>query len=499
MNDHEKSDSSVIPLKPSNKSDARGTEAETVEGRGLAKGNPGGADMPRTQSRIHGMPSGLERIREAARRDRKQRFTALFQHVHEPERLKAAYRATRRQAAAGVDRVTWETYAKNLDENIRELSERLERGAYRAKPVRRVYIAKADGSQRPLGIPTLEDKIVQRAMAEVLGAIYEQDFIGFSYGFRPGRSPHQALDALSAAITMRKVGWVLDADIRGFYDTINHEWLLKFVEHRIGDERVIRLIRKWLKAGVLEDGELVEQEEGAVQGGSISPLLANIYLHYVFDLWAQRWRKDMTGDVVVVRFADDLVVGFTYQADGKRFLRELGERFAKFGLGLHPEKTRLLEFGRFAAANRQRRGQGKPETFDFLGFTHMCGETRAGKFMVRRKTARKRLQAKLKAMKIALRRRLHWSVPKMGKYLGTIVRGHVQYFGVPLNSSAIDTFRYQVGRLWKRALERRSERTYVTWARIQRLMKRWLPPAHICHPYPIQRFLVTTQGRSPVR
>ena len=305
MNDHEKSDSSIVPKKPSNKSDARRAEAETVEERGLAKGNPSEVDMPRTQGRSHDVPSGLERVREAARRDRKQRFTALFHHVYEPERLKAAYRATRRRAAAGVDQVTWETYGKYLDENIRELSERLKRGAYRAKPVRRVYIAKADGSRRPLGIPTLEDKIVQRAMAEVLGAVYEQDFLGFSYGFRPGRSPHHALDALSAALTLKKVSWVLDADIRGFYDTINHEWMLKFVEHRIGDKRVLRTIQKWLKAGVLEDGELVGQEEGTVQGGSISPLLANIYLHYVFDLWAQRWRKGMRGDIVVVRFADD--------------------------------------------------------------------------------------------------------------------------------------------------------------------------------------------------
>lgn len=299
MNDREKSDSVIVPEKLPNKSTAVVEEAEAVEGRTLAKGNSRGADVSRTQGRNHGMPSGLARIREAAIRDKKQQFTALFHHVYDEERLKSAYRTIRKQAAAGVDGVTWESYGRELDGNIRDLSERLKRGAYRAKPVRRVYIAKADGSERPLGIPTLEDKIVQRAMAEVLGAVYEQDFLGFSYGFRPGRRPHDALDALSAGITRRKVGWVLDADIRGFYDNLNHEWLLKFIEHRIGDRRVLRLIQKWLKAGVLEDGEHRVQERGTIQGGSISPLLANIYLHYVFDLWAQRWRQGGEGDVIV--------------------------------------------------------------------------------------------------------------------------------------------------------------------------------------------------------
>ena len=411
----------------------------------------------------------------------------------------AAYRATQRRAAAGVDGVTWEMYGQNLEENIRDLSARLKRGAYRAKPVRRVYIDKADGSRRPLGVPTVEDKVVQRATSEVLGAVYEQDFLGFSYGFRPGRSPHDALDALSAAITKKKVNWVLDADIRGFYDALDHEWLVKFVEHRISDRRVIRLIHKWLKAGVLEDGERTVQEKGALQGGSISPLLANVYLHYVFDLWVQQWRKQVSDDVIVVRFADDIVVGFGSESQGRRFLQELGGRFAEFVLTLHPDKTRLIEFGRFAAANRQARGQGKPETFDFLEFTHICGKTRRGKFVLRRKTARKKLRAKLKEVKEALRRRWNWSIPKLGAYLRAVVRGHTQYFGVPFNSQAIVTFRFQVSRIWKRALERRSQRTRIRWDRMDRLIRRWLPPARVCHPFPIDRFVVKTQGRSPVR
>lgn len=499
MNGREKSDSPVVPEKSSNKDRASARNAEAMEGRGLAKGNPSGVDTRRTQGR-GSVNQGLVRVREAARRDSRQRFTALLHHVYEVERLRAAYKAVRKDAAAGVDGVTWKKYGEGLEGNLRDLSERLRRGAYRASPVRRVYITKTNGGQRPLGIPTLEDKIVQRAVVDVLSAIYEQDFLGFSYGFRPGRSQHDALDALAAGMREKNVRWVLDADIRGFFDTLDHGWLVKFVEHRIGDRRIIRLLHKWLKAGVLEEGELVCSEVGAVQGGSISPLLANIYLHYVLDLWAHQWRKRQArGEMIIVRFADDFVVGFERWEDGTRFLEELRERLAAFSLELHPDKTRLLEFGRFAIANRRRRRQGKPETFGFLGFTHICGRSRRGRAMLLRRTSRKRLQAKLQSIQRSLRRNLNWSVPRMGKYLRALLRGHVAYYGVPTNSRAIAVFRFALTRIWKRVLERRSERTRVRWERMRRLIDRWLPPARVCHPYPEDRFAARTQGRSPVR
>jgi RNA-directed DNA polymerase len=500
MNGREKSDRLVVPMKSPNKSEAAALDAEAMEGRGRAKGNSDESDMHRTQRRREGMQSALDRVREAARRDGKQRFTALMHHVCDLNRLKTAYRTTRKDAAAGVDRVTWEAYGENLEANLRDLAERLARGTYRAKPTRRAFIPKADGGQRPLGVPTLEDKIVQRAVAEVLGAIYEVDFLGFSYGFRPGRNQHDALDALSVAITTRTVKWVLDADIRGFFDTLDHGWLIKFIEHRIGDQRIIRLIRKWLNAGVLEDGKRVRSGVGAVQGGSISPLLANIYLHYVLDLWVQRWRrKQARGDMVIVRYADDFIVGFSRHVDGEDFLAELRDRLAQFGLSLHPEKTRLIEFGRFAADDRRRRGLGKPETFDFLGFTHISGKTRKGKFTIRRKTVRTRIRAKLKAVKAELRRRLDWSIPRMGAYLAAVVRGHVAYYGVPFNSRAITAFRLEIGKIWKWVLERRSQRTRISWARMARLVAKWLPLARVCHPFPALRFGVRTQGRSRMR
>ena len=492
-----KSDRLVVPEKLPNK--AGGPAAEAVEGRGRAKGNPPERDAPRTQGRV-GAPSGLERIRQAAEKDRRQRFTALQHHVYDVDRLRRAYLALKRDAAAGVDGQTWRSYGEDLEENLQGLSERLKRGAYRAKPVRRVYIPKADGRRRPLGVPVLEDKIVQRAVVEVLGAIYEVDFLGFSYGFRPGRSPHGALDALSAGIMTRRVNWVLDADIRGFFDTLDHGWMVKFLEHRVADRRVVRLVQKWLAAGVLEDGKRTRSEVGTVQGGSVSPLLANVYLHYVFDLWVQQWRKKRArGEVIVVRFADDFVLGFEHRADAERFWAEVRERFSRFGLELHPDKTRLIEFGRFARQNRNRRGEGKPESFDFLGFTHICGKTRKGGFTVRRKTVRRRWQAKLKAVKVELRRRMHHSVPAQGAYLGAVVRGHVQYYGVPMNGASIGAFRRQVGWLWLRSLRRRSQKSRVTIKRMKRYVDRWLPPARICHPYPLVRLGVVTQGRSRMR
>jgi group II intron reverse transcriptase/maturase len=421
------------------------------------------------------------------------RFTALLHHVYSVGRLRYAYYALKREAVPGVDGETWRHYGERLEENLNGLSERLERGAYRAKPVRRAYIKKADGRQRPLGVPALEDKIVQRAVVEVLNAIYEQDFLGFSYGYRPKRNPHQALNALAVAIQTRRVNWVLDADIRSFFDTLIHEWLVKFLEHRVADRRVIRLVQKWLSAGVLEDGQRTESEVGTVQGGSVSPLLANIYLHYVFDLWVQWWRKKQArGEVVVVRFADDFVVGFEHRHEAEQFLVALKQRFARFGLELHPEKTRLIEFGRFAATNRERRKEGKPETFNFLGFMHCCSKTRTGRFTVRRQTMRKRMQAKLQAIRIELRQRMHEPIPEQGKYLRSVVRGHIQYYGVPFNSSALFAFRQAVGRLWWQVLCRRSQRRNLPWEKMTRYIKGFLPPARVCHPYPTLKQAVTT-------
>lgn len=491
MNKHRKSDRPVVPEKPPNK--AGQPVAEGVEGRGLAKGNSGEQNAPRTQRRSSA-PSALDRVRQAARKERKARFTALLHHIYDLNTLRAAYFALKKEAAPGADGETWRHYGQALEENLQDLSARLERGAYRAKPVRRVYIPKADGRQRPLGVTALEDKVVQRATVEVLNTIYETDFLGFSYGFRPGRSPHQALDALYAGLLTRNVNWVLDLDIRGFFDAIDHGWLVQFVEHRIADQRVVRLIQKWLNAGVLEDGERIRMQEGTPQGGSASPLLANIYLHYVFDLWVQTWRKKQAnGEVIVVRFADDIVLGFQSEMDAKRFQDALVERFRQFNLELHPDKTRLLEFGPFAARNRRQRGEGKPETFDFLGFTHICATKRSnGRFTVLRQTIRKRLQAKLAEVKLALKQRMHVPIPEQGQWLRSVVAGHIRYFGVPMNGPALRLFRFQVGWLWHRALSRRSQNGRVLWTRMRRLIDHWLPPARICHPYPLKRLGVIT-------
>jgi group II intron reverse transcriptase/maturase len=486
-----KSDTSVVPEKLPNK--AEEPAAEAVEGREVAKGKTPERNTLRTQSR-ESVPSALERIRGAARQDKQRRFTALLHHVYDVERLRQAYFALKREAAAGIDGETWKHYGEQLGENLQDLSQRLQRGAYRARPVRRAYIEKADGRQRPLGVPVLEDKIVQRAVVEVLGAIYEQDFLGFSYGFRPQRNPHHALNALTVAIQTQKVSWVLDADIRSFFDTLEHSWLMKFVEHRVADRRIVRLIQKWLRAGVLEEGRRTRSEVGTVQGGSISPLLANIYLHYVFDLWTQRWRKKRArGDVIVVRYADDFVLGFEHRHEAERFLADLKQRFSRFGLELHPEKTRLIEFGRFAASNRKRRGQGKPETFDFLGFTHSCGKTRkTGSFVVLRRTMRKRMAAKLHEVKAELQRRRHTTIGEQAKYLKAVVQGHVQYYGVPRNSPALNAFRWALGRLWWRSLCRRSQRGRIPWQRMTRILRLALPRVRICHPYPSLAHLVRT-------
>jgi RNA-directed DNA polymerase len=498
MNTRGKSDSPVVPGKSSNK--AEEPAAEAMEGRGLAKGNSPKRNALRTQSR-GGAPSALERVRQVARANKKQRFTALLHHIYNVERLRIAFFAMKKDAAAGVDGETWEHYGETLEANLQDLSHRLKQRTYRARPVRRVYIPKVGkpGEFRPLGVPALEDKIVQRATVEVLNAIYEQDFLGFSYGFRPRRSPHQALDALAVGITTKKVNWVLDADIRRFYDTLDHGWLVRFVEHRVADRRVVRLIQKWLKAGVLEEGGREQSEIGTVQGGSISPLLSNIYLHYVLDLWIRQWRrKQAGGEVIFVRFADDFVAGFEHRHEAERFLAELRERFAEFGLELHAGKTRIVEFGRFAGRDRRNRGEGKPGTFNFLGFTHSCGKTRKGRFAVLRQTVRQRWQAKLRTLKVELRRRRHLPISEQGAYLRSVLLGHFRYYGVPLNGPALGAFRKAVGYLWRLVLRRRGQ-SNLPWHRMQRLIARWLPPAHICHPYPLLRFGVLTQGGSRMR
>ena len=452
-----------------------------MEGRELAKGKTLEQNTLRTQSR-DGVHHALERIREAAK-DKKQRFTALFHHVYSLELLRKSYFDLTREAAPGVDGETWRHYGERLAEHLQDLSERLKKGTYRARPVRRAYIPKTDGRMRPIGLPVLEDKIVQRAVSEVLNAIYEKDFLGFSYGFRPGRSAHQALDILSVGLMTRKVSWVLDADILNFFGTLDWGWLVRCVERRVGDRRIIRLIQKWLKAGVLEEGKWACGEVGTVQGGSISPLLANIYLHYVFDLWVHQWRKTR---------ADDDIVGFQHRRVAERFLAGLRERFRRFRLALHPDKTRILEFGRFARENRSRHGQGKPETFNFLGFTHICGLTRKGKFTVLRRTMRTRWQAKLKEAYQELRRRMHDPIPEQGAYLRSVVGGHIRYYGVPMNGTSLSAFRNEVGRLWGKVLRRRSEKHRLTVNRLGRLVRRWLPPVRICHPYPFVRVGVTT-------
>ena len=497
MNGRGKSDSRVVPVKRANNTGR--PVAEPVEERRLAKGNTDQQNASRTLSRDVGASSALDRVRQAALKDKKARFTALLHHV-DVDRLRRAYWAINPQAATGVDGVTWGGYGQDLEGNLADLHARLHRGAYRASPSRRVYIPKPDGRQRPLGIATLEDKIVQRAVVEVLNAIYEEDFLGLSYGFRPGRSPHDALDALAVGIEKRKVNWVLDADIRGFYDAIDHEWLCKFVEHRIADKRVLRLIQKWLNAGVIEDGSWSASEEGAPQGGSASPLLANVYLHYVFDLWARQWRRRQAhGEVIIVRFADDVVVGFQDRSDAKQFHEDLVKRFAKFNLELNAEKTGLIEFGRFAAENRRRHRLGRPETFSFLGFTHICAKTRSGHFALRRKTITKRMTAKLREVNALLKQRRHWPIPEQGQWLGSVVRGHTAYYAVPGNIAAVSAFRKQVTRHWMNALRRRSQRHRLTWDRMSRLEARWLPAPRISHPWPNVRFDARTQGRSPVR
>jgi RNA-directed DNA polymerase len=497
MHGCEKSDPAIVAMKPTNKMANASVEqsageqavAEPVEPRAGTEGNAGQQSTCRTQSRVS-VSQALERIRKVARERKKERFTALFHHIS-IEILEEAYSELKEDAAPGVDRLTWKDYEAELERNLEDLHDRVHRGAYRALPSRRVYIPKPDGRQRPLAVAALEDKIVQRAVATLLNAIYEEDFLGLSYGFRPGRGTHDAMDALCVGIHSKKVSFILDADIRSFFDEINQQWLIRFLEHRIGDQRIIRLIQKWLKAGVMEGGVVTVSDRGTGQGSVISPLLANIYLHYALDLWAVRRRRQFTGDMIFVRYADDFIVGFQHESEARCFLDEMRERLGKFALTLHPEKTRLIEFGRFAAERRKRRGLGKPETFNFLGFTFICGKTRAGKFQIKRKTRRDRMRAKLKMIKEEMWRRMHQSIPKQGKWLWYVVNGYFNYHAVPTNGRTLYVFRHHVTDLWRRALRRRSQKDRLTWARMTQLVDDWLPKPSILHPWPSDRFAVT--------
>jgi len=463
---------------------------QKARGRRSTEGNAVQAATVRTQSRV-AVSIGLQRVREAARRDRRARFTNLLHHVT-VDLLRDSFYALKRQAAPGVDGVTWQQYEVGLEDRLARLHRQIHAGSYRAQPSRRTYIPKSDGKMRPLGIAALEDKVVQQAVVTVLNAVYEEDFLGFSYGFRPGRSAHDALDALWVGIVGKKVNWVLDVDIRSFFDTINHEWMLKFVRHRIADPRIVRLIAKWLKAGVVcEDGKWTGATSvGSPQGAVISPLLANVYLHYALDLWVQQWRgRHASGDVIIVRYADDFAMGFQHRHEAERFLKDLKDRMEKFGLSLHPDKTRLIEFGRFAEQNRRRREGCKPETFDFLGFTHTCARRRRDKgFTVQRRTAAKRLRARLQALGIALKARSHQPIPQQGIWLRQVVQGYLNYHAVPGNMSAIGTFTRESERLWLRALRLRGQRRRMTWARLGRIARRWVPRPKILHPYPDTRF-----------
>jgi RNA-directed DNA polymerase len=484
----EESDCLVVPMKWPNQ--GAQASAEVVEERGQTKENDAEPNTSPTQGGKR-VSQGLGGVRQAAQDRKREQFTALLHHLT-VELLRESYYALKRDAAPGVDGTRWGEYEDGLADRLQDLHDRAHRGAYRAQPSRRVYIPKADGRQRPLGIAALEDKIVQQAVVTILNQIYEVDFQGFSYGFRPGRNQHEALDALNVGLQRKRVNWILDADIRGFFDNMDHEWTMKFVAHRVADQRVLRLIRKWLKAGVSEDGEWSETKVGTPQGAVISPLLANVYLHYVFDLWAKDWRKRKAGgDMIMVRYADDLVVGFQHQAEAEQFLEAFRERLAKFGLELHPEKTRLIEFGRFARANRKQRGAGKVETFTFLGFTHYCGSNSKGYFVVGRRTVAKRLRAKLQEIKQELRRRMHEQVQVTGKWLKGVVEGYYRYHAVPGNLGVLGRFRERLCRLWRHVLRRRSQRRRPGWDRLRPIFERWIPRPRVLHPYPSERFDAT--------
>lgn len=481
----EESDIGVVPTNLSNKEPLG--SAEIGEGRPVTLRNSNQDSSTRTQSRSKS-ENGLERVRQMARKDKRMRFTALLHHVS-LHSLQESFHSLKRNVAPGVDGITWSEYGQNLLERLKDLHGRIHKGSYRPQPSKRVYIPKADGRERPLGIAALEDKIVQSALVKILNGIYEEDFLGFSYGFRPGRSAHGALDALWVGIMRKKVNHVLDADIRGFFDTVNHEWLMKFLQHRIADTRVLSLIGKFLRAGTLEKGKWESTNVGTPQGAVLSPLLANVYLHYVLDLWVQKWRKTKTSGVVIIsRYCDDFVLGFQHRVDAEQFLEELRMRMRTFGLELHPEKTRLILFGRFAAQRCQERAKGKPETFNFLGFTHMCSKSQEGKFMVLRKTMAKRLGAKLKDIRQVLLRRRHEPIPLQGQWIKRVVQGYLNYHSVPGNNQRMDTFCTQVARIWLAALRRRSQRHKLPWDKFNSILREYLPKPRILHPWPNVRF-----------
>jgi len=482
-----KSDPGVVATKSAN--NAEPSAAEPVEPRTGIKGNVDRQSTRQAQD-WESVSQALARIRQAAKLRKKERFTSLLHHVS-VDLLRLSFFALKKDAAPGVDGLAWQDYETNLEGNLEDLHDRVHRGAYRALPSRRQYIPKADGRQRPIAVCALEDKIVQRAVAVVLNAIYEEDFLGFSYGFRPKRSPHDALDALYVGIDTKKVNWILEVDIRSFFDEVNRDWLARFVEHRIADPRILRLIQKWLKAGVLENGIVTDSEKGTGQGTVISPLLANVYLHYSFDLWAERWRRrEATGDMIIVRYADDIVVGFEHESDARRFWDAMRERLQKFSLSLHPDKTRLVEFGRFAADRRKRRGLGKPETFNFLGLTFIAGKSLRGRFLLKRRSRRDRMKAKIKEVAGELRQRMHQSIPEQGKWLKQVVTGYFVYHAVPTNAAALVTFRDELIARWRWVLRRRSQKSALTWTRMKKLADDWLPKPKILHPWPDQRFAV---------
>lgn len=498
MNGDEKSDEAVVPEKRAN--NAAEAAAEHVEERASAKRNTDEFTAARTQSRSTASRS-LDSVRKVARMHRDERFTSLLHYV-DVELLRKSFYSLKRNSAAGSDGLRWEEYQKGLEDRLVDLHSRIHSGRYNAKPARRTTIPKADGGERSLSIWCLEDKIVQQAIVTVLNAVYEEDFLGFSYGFRQGRGQHDALDALSTAITRRRVNWVLDADIQSFFDQIDHDWMMRFMEHRIADKRVLRLIRKWLKVGVLDDkGARVPSDRGAAQGAVISPLLANVYLHYVLDLWSLCWRKGRaTGDMIIIRYADDVVLGFESKSDANRYRAELDKRLAKFALNLHPKKTKLIRFGRWAMRDSKRFDGVKPATFDFLGFTHYCTVTIAnGKFTVGRKTIKGRMVATLKILKSELRRRMHHSISDTGRWLSRVLSGHLNYFSVPGNYNSLAFFFNRVEWLWIKSLRRRSQRHRMTWQRFLRIKRIFIPPITVRHPYPKTRFDANTQGRSPVR
>ena len=496
MNGMEKSDSVIVAAKSANK--GASARAEPMERRTEPEGNLEGQSMRRTQSR-ESVTQAADRIRQFVQREPRERLTALLHHVTVAA-LRWAFFELKRDAAAGADGMTWRMYEEGLEGRLADLHNRVHSGAYRATPSRRVNIPKPDGGTRPLGVAAIEDKIVQKAVTEIiLTPIYEAEFLGFSYGFRPGRGAHDALDALAVGIGRRKIDWVVDCDIRAFFDTVSRDWLVRFLEHKIGDKRIIRLIIKWLNAGVMEAGEWRDDLRGTPQGSVISPILANIYLHYVLDLWFQRkWRNhEVGGDTIIVRYADDFVVGFQHKRDAERFLNAVKERFGGFGLDLHPDKTRLIEFGRFASERRRERGQGKPETFDFLGFTHYCAETGQGRFQLGRKPEAKRMARTLKRLKEALRRRMHHKVVVTAKWLGKVVDGWLNYYAVPTSFLSLSRFADRLTRLWLRCLRRRSQKDRFSLASLMALRGAHWPKLEIRHPWPSQRLAVsTTQGRS---